>query len=181
MNDCEYREFMIDLETLATTPDAHILSIGACDINNPDITFYHTVEGRDQNRTTNYSTMKWWLKQSKEAIASATSREFVLPLPTMLMDLSSWIKGHGFTHPWSHGSIFDIAILENAYRQCNLPIPWNFWDIRDTRTLYETAYRITGKTLKPVREGIYHNALDDAQFQALWVRNIREILEDGNV
>jgi hypothetical protein len=96
----------------------------------------------------------------------------------MLVDLSSWIKGHGFTHPWSHGSIFDIAILENAYRQCNLPIPWNFWDIRDTRTLYETAYRITGKTLKPVREGIYHNALDDAQFQALWVRNIREVLEE---
>ena len=177
MKEAKYREFMVDLETLATTPDAHILSIGACDVNDPAVTFYHTVEGRGQNRTTNFSTMKWWLKRSKEAIASATSRKHVLPIHTMLVDLTSWIKGNGFTHPWSHGSTFDIIILENAFRQNYLEIPWNFWDIRDTRTLYETAYRITGKTLKPKREGVYHNALDDAQFQAQWVRNIREILE----
>lgn len=177
MKEAEYREFMVDLETLATTPDAHILSIGACDINNPDVYFYHTVEGRDQNRETNFSTIKWWLKQSKEAIASATSREYVLSLPSMLMELSAWIKGHGFTHVWSHGSVFDVIILENAMRQYQYSIPWNFWDIRDTRTLFDMAYRITGKTFKPVREGIYHNALDDARFQAAWVRNIREVLE----
>jgi hypothetical protein len=168
---------MIDLETLDTTPDAHILSIGVVDMNNHNNTFYHTVEGRNQNRVTNYSTIKWWLKQSPEAIASATSRDHVLDLPDMLEALTAFIKEHHLTHPWGHGSIFDIGILENAYRQCNLPIPWDFWNIRDTRTLFDMCYRITHKTLKPEREGIYHNALDDAIFQSEWVRNVRKVLE----
>jgi hypothetical protein len=168
---------MIDLETLATTPDAHILSIGACDINDPDVWFYHTVEGRNQQRTTEFSTMKWWLKQSKEAIKAATSRERVLTIDQMIMEFCAWFRGNGFTHPWSHGATFDIIILENAMRQYDYEIPWGFWNIRDTRTLYDTAYRITGKTLKPHREGVYHNALDDARFQAQWVRDIRKVLE----
>jgi len=177
MQNAEYKECMIDLETLATTPDAHILSIGACDINNPDITFYQTVEGKDQQRVTNFSTIKWWLKQSPEAIAAATSRKHMLSISTMLMEFCAWWKGNNFTHPWSHGSVFDIIIMENALRQYHYEIPWSFWNVRDTRTLYDTAYRITGKTIQPIREGTHHNALDDAQYQAKWVRDIREVLE----
>ena len=170
---------MIDLEALATTPDAHLLSIGACDINNPNTTFYHTVEGRDQGRVTNYSTIKWWLKQSPEAIKAATSRKkgVMLPIDTMLMEFCAWWHGNKFTHPWAHGSVFDVIIMENAMRQYHYEIPWGFWNIRDTRTLYDTAYRVTGKTLKPERQGTYHNALDDAQFQSQWVRDIRKVLE----
>lgn len=176
MNNCEFREVMIDLETLSTTSDAHILSIGACDISNPEVTFYCTVDGKDQGRKTDYSTIKWWLKQSPEAIAAATSRENMLPIADMLMEFSAWYKAHGFTHPYSHGATFDIGILDNAFRQFQYEIPWFFWNIRDTRTLYDQAKRITGMSLKPVQEGTYHNALDDAQFQALWVRNIYEAL-----
>ena len=177
MHNAEYKECMIDLETLAVTPDAHILSIGACSISDPSITFYHTVEGRNQQRTTNFSTIKWWLKQSPEAIKSATDRSCVLSIGEMLMEFSAWWKGNQFVQPWSHGSVFDVIILENACRQFGYEIPWNFWDVRDTRTLFDTAYRITGKTLKPHREGTHHNALDDAQFQAQWVNRIREVLE----
>ena len=177
MNNFEYRECMIDLETLATTPDAHILSIGACDIANPEISFYHTVEGKNQNRTTNCSTIKWWLQQSPEAIKAATNRKVMLNIDTMLMEFNAWWHGNGFTHPWSHGSVFDVIIMENAMRQYHYEIPWKFWNVRDTRTLFDTAYRITGKTLQPVREGVHHNALDDARYQSLWVNRIREVIE----
>jgi len=170
-------DYMIDLETLATVPESHILSIGVVDMNNHDHTFYHTVEGKGQNRYSDFSTMKWWMKQSRDAQLSATSREHVLELPVMLHALSSFIREHKLTHPWSNGSCFDIIILENAYRQHDIPIPWDFWNIRDTRTIYDMANRIIGKNLKPVREGTYHNALDDAIFQSQWVRNIRETLE----
>jgi len=123
MNNCEYHEVMIDLETLALTPDAHILSIGACDISNPETTFYHTVEGTGQNRTTNYSTIKWWLRQSPEAIKAATSRDCVLELTDMLHALSAFIEAHAFTHPWAQGCAFDIVILENAYKQHVIKVP----------------------------------------------------------
>ena len=168
---------MVDLETLGTKPNAHILSIGACDINNPDITYYSTIEGNSQNRVTEFSTIRWWCNQSSEAIKAATNRKHMRPLPQMLMEFITWWHAHGFTHPYSHGSVFDIIILENAMRQYNYEIPWKFWQIRDTRTLYDTAYRITGKTLKPIREGIHHDALADAQFQAQWIRDIRAVIE----
>lgn len=168
---------MIDIETLATVPEAHILSVGVVDMNNHDNTFYCTVEGVGQQRYVDFQTAKWWTKQSKEAIKSATSRDHVLSLQDMLLGLTAFIEEHKLTHPWANGSCFDVIILENAYRQCGIPIPWNFWNIRDTRTIYDMAQRITGKTLKPNREGTYHNALDDAIFQSIWVRDIRNVLE----
>jgi len=175
--DCEYRDWMVDLETLATTPDAHILSIGAVDMSNHDNTFYCTVEGTNQNRTTNFGTIKWWLKQSPEAIASATNSNNALELPDMLADLTAFIVEHKLTHPWANGSCFDIIILENAYRQHNMEIPWKFWNVRDVRTITDMAFRITGQKLKPNREGVHHNALDDAIYQSQWVRDIRNVLE----
>jgi len=168
---------MIDLETLATVPGSHVLSIGVVDMNNHNNTFYHTVEGKNQNRITDYSTIKWWLKQSEEAIKSATSRTYVLDLPDMLTSLTEFIETFKLTHPWAHGSCFDIMILEDAYRQHDMEIPWKFWNIRDTRTLFDICHRITGRTLKPNREGTHHSALDDAVFQAQWVADIRKILE----
>jgi len=143
----------------------------------PNITFYCTVEGRDQQRITNFSTIKWWLRQSPEAIKSATDRKQMKDISTALMEFAAWWKGHGFTHVWSNGSVFDVIIMENAFRQFHYEIPWSFWNIRDVRTITDIAYRITGKTLKPVREGTHHNALDDAQYQAQWIRDIRKIIE----
>jgi len=174
--DCEYKDWMVDIETLATTPDAHILSIGAVDMSDHNNTFYHTVEGINQQRMTNFSTIKWWLKQSPEAIKNATSRDNVLELPDMLEALTAFLEEHKLTHPWANGSVFDVIILENAYRQHGMKIPWNFWNVRDMRTICDIAYRITGKTLKPVREGTYHNALDDAVFQSTWINDIRKVL-----
>ena len=171
-------DYMIDLETLATTPDAHILSIGVVDMNNHDNTYYTTVsESAQVNRIKEYGTIKWWSRQSKEARDSAMDRVHSKSLPQSLHELSLFIDKYKLTHPWANGSCFDIIILENAYRQCDIEIPWKFWNIRDTRTIYDMAERITGKTLKPEREGTYHNALDDAIFQSQWVRNIRDVIE----
>ena len=66
---------------------------------------------------------------------------------------------------WSHGSVFDIMILEDLFRQLKKPLPWNFWQIRDTRTLFDL-----GNPNMP-KDGL-HNALEDAKRQALGVQNI---------
>ena len=67
---------MIDLETLATTPDAAILTIGACKFdprsNDIDATFYERIQLDTQenyDRTINEDTLAWWSKQDKKVQA----------------------------------------------------------------------------------------------------------------
>jgi hypothetical protein len=65
--------------------------------------------------------------------------------------------------------IFDIVILENLYRQLGLPCPWNFWQIRDSRTLLSTH----GDPRDKNKAGL-HNALEDCVSQAQAVQIVFE-------
>ena len=38
---------------------------------------------------------------------------------------------------WGHGYGFDVTIVETLYRQMDTPIPWNFWQVKDGRTLID--------------------------------------------
>jgi hypothetical protein len=58
-------------------------------------------------------------------------------------------------------SRLDVPILEAAFKACGLVVPWKFWDVRDTRTLYD----VTGVNVDR-SQGTHHNALDDARAQA---------------
>jgi exodeoxyribonuclease VIII len=60
---------------------------------------------------------------------------------------------------WSHGSNFDIVILENAYKAIGQAAWWKYSNVRDTRTLFDLAEH------KYVSKG-GHDALDDAMRQA---------------
>ena len=64
---------MLDLETLATTPDAAVLTIGACkfDPKKSDVesTFYERISLESQesyDRVINEDTLAWWSKQDKQ-------------------------------------------------------------------------------------------------------------------
>ena len=59
--------------------------------------------------------------------------------------------------------------MESAWRQVSdkpNPIPWQFWTIRYTRTLYE----ITGVSLKDGGHSTSHKAVEDAERQAIVVQ-----------
>ena len=73
---------------------------------------------------------------------------------------------------WCQGPLFDYAILQNFYAQMNVPVPWNFWQIRDSRTLGSLVPRDPNEK----RTGL-HNALDDCYFQARKVQQIFQQLE----
>ena len=61
---------MIDLETLATTPEATVLTIGACKFdphgNTIDETLYMRVDIDSQDRDIDPNTLEWWSKQDKQ-------------------------------------------------------------------------------------------------------------------
>ena len=59
---------------------------------------------------------------------------------------------------------FDMVILEHACRQIQQAVPWDYYNVRDTRTLYD----LTDAEL-PNFSG--HHALYDAMKQAIGVQN----------
>ena len=156
---------MLDLETLATTPDAAVLTIGACkfDPKKSDVesTFYVRISLESQesyDRVINEDTLAWWSKQDKQiqedAFGEGNDR---IDLKDAMKKLYTF--GLGTTNVWSHGAIFDVVIIENICQSFQQAVTWKFWEVRDTRTLFDLAnvsVRIEGK----------HNALTDAVAQA---------------
>lgn len=166
------KHVMIDLETMGVTPQAPIVSVGAImfDPNlkklgrrNSGETFYAELDWEWQDRKPCQSTVDWWSKQSQEARDALGGED---DLEDVLHGLSAWIpKG---AKVWGNGSIFDIAMLEDAFRQHNIDIPWDFWNVRDCRTvvdMFETNRGGFGES----RRGNNHNALDDATNQAKYI------------
>ena len=133
------KQVMIDLETLATTADAVILSVGAVkfDLSSNEMCdkgFYASVSVESNlefKRRVSEDTLGWWLKQSPSA-----KRVFYEPkqtLHTALMELSDWVDDKN-CEVWSNGADFDLPILAHAYTQLQLDIPWKFWNSRCFRT-----------------------------------------------
>jgi hypothetical protein len=165
------RHLMVDLETLATSPDAVILTIGAVTFDPAsnrifDKLYYRVdIESCDRlGMTVNDDTVEWWSKQAAEVQTEAFAEDNRLPIEEVIE------KFHKFAWNcdafWSHGATFDLVILDCYYRKLNKVPPWNFWQIRDTRTLFDLGY-----DPEMPKEGL-HNALEDASRQAIGVQTI---------
>lgn len=172
----QLHDAMIDIEALGTRPGAAILSIGAVMFGPGGLgeTFYAPVllaSCGAVGLTMDPATVTWWMRQSGEASAAAF-RDDAARLPQVLLTFSDWFKAQCATHPWCHGATFDVPLLDAAYRACGLTAPWEFWNVRDTRTLYDLAgVKVDRAT------GTHHNALDDAINQAATAVQAMRILQ----
>lgn len=162
---------MIDIETLATTPDAVVLSIGGIKFDpNGEKQFdgfHHRVdvdEQEEKGRTIDPSTLEWWGRQDNKVIEAAFSDEGRTAVADMLKDLKRWCVG--VDKVWAQGAVFDISILENMFRQYDMSYPWAFWNIRDSRTLFGIMPKDPRKQFKFDA----HNALEDCKVQAKCVQ-----------
>lgn len=181
-------DIMIDLETLGTKADSHVISIGACafDIEYERITnvFYGVLDYADQQklgRTIDFQTVKWWLSQSDEAkkvfdskpsvsegvFGSALSTFEVRYSSSVLLQFIEWVESIEDRTVWGNGSTFDISIMENLLHAFDTRVPWRYTKVNDLRTFV----RFLGKGKKVEKLGITHNALDDAISQAQYVIN----------
>lgn len=173
---------MLDLETLATTADAVILSIGAVRFDldaglvfdEPESLFYRSISIDSQpGRKISGDTLAWWMMQSKQAQAV-----FFEPNGTLddaLLALSIWVDPQPGTEPyvWSNGADFDLPMLVHAYEQHDATLPWAPYSGR----CYRTYKNLPGaRAIKTVRQGEHHNALDDAIFQARHLCAIHQAL-----
>ncbi|HHZ6917915.1 TPA: RecE family exodeoxyribonuclease, partial [Escherichia coli] len=103
---------MIVLETMGKNPDAPIISIGAIffDPQTGDMgpEFSKTIDLETAGGVIDRDTIKWWLKQSREAQSAIMTDE--IPLDDALLQLREFIdenSGEFFVQVWGNGANFD--------------------------------------------------------------------------
>jgi len=164
---------MLDLETLGTRPDCVILTLGAVKFNpytlqDPGPGLYIRPDADEQiarGREVQQDTINWWMQQAEDVREEALGTEGRVSVEEMYRDLNRFLVGVDCI--WAQGPVFDIAILENLYRQYGWPTPWQFWQIRDSRTLFG----VHGDPREKNKVGL-HNALEDCVSQAKAVQTI---------
>ena len=174
---------MLDLETLDSGNNAAVVAIGAVHFDphfkaNPPQWFdddkrilnhfYRTIDPEDAAKygTVSGSTFKWWLQQSEQARselyrANGKTRD-------VLKDFNSWLDRVSENQPrkialWGNGATFDNVVLRNAFTAANISPHWHWRGDK----CYRTVINLLPIELQPdvKREGVHHNAMDDALYQ----------------
>ncbi|EKF0531901.1 3'-5' exoribonuclease, partial [Escherichia coli] len=169
---------MIDLETMGKNPDAPIASIGAVFFDpqtgetGPE--FSKIIDMDTCGGTVDISTIKWWLKQSREAQSAILTDE--IPLDDALLQFREFIdenSGEFFVQVWGNGANFDNVILRRSYERQEIPCPWRYTNDRDVRTMVALGLVMDFDARNVITfEGERHNALHDARYQAKYVSAI---------
>ena len=170
---------MVDLETLATSSNALILSIGAVKfdpLSDQVLDQFHVGVDLDSLPSNAYgldieaATVLWWLNAQRAAGREALEAVPKADLASVLDGFSMWIGRNAKV--WGNGASFDNVILRNAYTKLGLVCPWSFWNDRCYRTFKNLA-----PSIKTERVGAYHSALDDAVTQASHMQKIVHALK----
>jgi len=163
---------MIDLETLGVEPNSVILTLGAIKFDpysdaEPHGELYLKLDTEEQEslgREIDDNTLAWWSKQSESIRNEALSEGDRVSVKQFLKEINRFCVG--LDNLWCQGPLFDYAMLQNLYRQAGEPCPWNFWQIRDSRTLFAM---MPVDPRKQIQEEL-HNALADSYYQAKCVQ-----------
>jgi hypothetical protein len=165
------KHLMVDMETLAVSPRTVILSLGAVHFNpfGDEIydTLYFKIDLDDQDklrREIDPGTIDWWSKQDPSIMEEAFSPDNRIPLAEAVDKFHKF--AWGCDKFWSHGSTFDLVILEDLYKQLNRVLPWRYWQLRDTRTLFDLGFD------PDMSKDNKHDALADAVRQARGVQAV---------
>ena len=168
----------IDIETLGTSPDTVVLTIGGIKFDpmaddGLHSQFYYRLDADEQiemGRSVDEKTLEWWEKQPEEIKTEAMDPANRVSVEETLKSLNKWLVG--VDKIWCQGPVFDICILENLFKQYDHHVPWPFWKIRDSRTLFSIMPVDPRKAINFAA----HNALEDCKVQALCVQQTIEKL-----
>jgi len=187
---------MVDIETLDNTSTSLILSIGACVFDENGVGtghFYTTVNAASCHKiglTVSNDTVEWWMRQSEDARNAVFGEEHMdvlraivdgtmdvaaalgeltpggMSIADAAAELAAWWPAKATF--WGNGATFDNVIVAEAYRRLGVRRPWHFTADRCYRTMRASFPQVKADD----RGGTYHNALDDALYQAAHMAKI---------
>lgn len=171
------KHVMQDIETWGTGPTALPVSIGAVRFDGDTIIDRFSV-GIDPVEAQRYAgftidadTIMWWFSPERDA-----ARKLWLDMPKV--DLFAALDGFFMWcnevprdergSLWGNGSMFDNTIVRNACKITGAEYPVSY----SKDECYRTIKNRMGKAVPFVRLGVYHNAVDDAESQAVHLQAI---------
>lgn len=164
---------MIDLEGLATGPDTTILTIAAQAFDPFGSGYYDrhyyarvTLESQE-NRVIDDGTIAWWATQPEHAREEAFGEQDRIPLDQALDELARLIWHSQLI--WSQGPTYDMNILEHAYKSYGKSLPWKYYQVRDSRTVFSLW---PDQPIPPTS----HHALEDCRRQIGMLQNTLKYL-----
>ena len=158
---------MVDIEGLATGPETTILTIAAQEFDPLERgrfgrDYYVRVDLESQEgRTIEQGTIDWWATQPAVVREEAFSEQARVSLQEALQGLHRVIW-HA-RRLWAQGPTYDINILEHAFKSLQMPLPWRYFAVRDSRTVFSLCPNLE-------KYPASHHALEDCrrQIQLLW-------------
>lgn len=167
---------MLDIETLATSDKAVVVSVGAVTMR------YDTLEIVDEyecifedleeqvklGREKSEQTLEWWSKLPPGASDPLYNNhlfpEILRTTRRGLIELSAFCKN---TYVWGLGSMFDNVIIRSIMKDFEVKPLWHYRDDMCFRTIMNLF-----PVAKDTRIGTHHNALDDARSQMALFKEI---------
>lgn len=156
---------MLDIETFGTKPNAAVISAAAVSFNphtgeilsewkglfNPD----------DQvDSHIDFGTVRWWMRQSKEASAHFLDPKKLPQSIDTLNSLNAWAgPANKDIAWWGNSPSFDQIIMEHLYDSFGIKYPWSVFNFLDVRTI-----KFLLPDLPPKPEGT-HDPLVDCRYQ----------------
>ncbi|APL99095.1 putative ribonuclease T [Bordetella phage LK3] len=172
---------MIDLETMATGPNAGVIQVGAMAFDSREGVVYLDMFEVDVDLQSalllggevDASTVQFWRDQG-----GLQPKRPPKAMRSALTDLASWLGQYpDLKRVWAQGPSFDVAVLEGYYRRAGIPIPWGYSMPRDTRTVYDLA-KERGWS-KPEGTQAVHTSLEDCRRQIICLMSALNVLR-GN-
>jgi len=97
---------------------------------------------RDQvtnyNRTIQKSTVDWWASQTSDARELLKESETDRPLSDIAGFFKDLVRNPSdIGKVYTRGNTFDPIFLDNIMKDLKLPEPYNWWTVRDTRSMID--------------------------------------------
>jgi hypothetical protein len=110
-------------------------------------------------------TMRWWADQSEAARKhwASPGQGMVMPVRTLLDSLRTVTQGK---RVWAHGVCFDIGNLESLYKSAGQDTPWQFNDVRDSRTI-QRLFIPDPSIMPPDLKTVAHDPVSDC-IKQIW-------------
>lgn len=165
---------MVDIETLGTSMDSQILTMGAIafDLKTFNIIeeFYKRIDLKsceELGLTKSDITLRFWESQPKSAKDEAFNPKDRVAIRDVMGDFIHFWKRNRADEFWCNGANFDEPIISTAFEKLGLEKPWKFWKVRCLRTILA----VYGKNLRMFGE-VAHHALEDCRKQITAMKSI---------
>jgi len=178
--DTEVTRVMVDIETVGIEIGSAIVEIGAVQFAPGGLigeTFYRSVSltsSQEAGLTIDADTLEWWLGENPEIATEVLVGGD--DLREVLAEFVDWYHEVDPAEVWANSPSFDCEMLEHAGERVGVPMPWDFYQERDVRTLDALPHSVDIE-----QDGTEHNALDDALYQARVASAILTELSDREV